>query len=339
MIGKKILIVGFGSVGRSLARLLASKKQWIEKKYSLSLRVTGLIDSSGGVFNEHGFEPIELLRMVEVPRSSLGKMRYNSIPNVSMEEAYEKANPDIHVELSPSIYVREDPCYKNIMWALDNGVSVVSSCKPPFVFHHKELMRKAYIKGLNVLYRATVMGGTPLIPLLYSLKSREFVRIRGILNSTTNYILSTMHEEFMDWGKAVERAVKLGVSEKDIESDVNGLDAAAKLAIISNVIEAQVPLEKISREDARQINLKKIASALRSGRVYKQVAYLDVEKREGRIVLESLDPEDPLFRINGLYNGVEVQTAWNTLFVKGIGAGGIVTAHAVLDDILCVNGG
>ncbi len=328
-----IAIVGFGNVGRSLAKLIVYKRQVLEDKFNLRINVKAVFDSKGAVVKEEGFNNYELLKLTEIPRSKISEFE-NGIKGASLKEIYDKIKPDIHVELTPSNYIDGEPSTSNILTALNLGCNVVTATKSPLVLHYDEIFSLANAKGLKVKFRGTVMGGTPFIDLLMSLKSYEIIKVEGILNATTNFILSTMYEKLISYEQALAEARAIGVAEADPSIDVKGIDAAAKLIIIGKILGKRISLDKVERDDISKLTLNDIINSIKENRVIKYIATID--ENEASVKLRSLEKSDPLANINGTANAVRIVTDSGDLFFVGKGGGGIETAHSVLDDIISI---
>ncbi|MEM0282616.1 MAG: homoserine dehydrogenase [Desulfurococcaceae archaeon] len=332
----KIVIVGFGNVGRAFARTLALKRKIIENKYAVSPVVVGVVDSKGMAVKSEGFTDYELLKLSELPRSGVNMFSPYARSYVDLNYVYDVAQPDIHVELTPSNYETGEPGVSNILLALNRGIHVVTANKAPIALKYEELTSIAKKKSLYLKFRSTVMGGSPLIDTLLSLKSEDVERIDGILNATTNYILTEMHDKLMDFNDALRKAQSLGIVEANPSLDVDGLDAAAKLTILSHVIGYSVKLGDVRRESLSNVGLRNVIEAVKEGYVIKYIASLDVIRREAFVKAVKIPRSDLFAQVNGVMNAVKIKTDTGDLFLMGKGGGGLETAHSVLDDVVTV---
>ncbi|MEM3912507.1 MAG: homoserine dehydrogenase [Desulfurococcaceae archaeon] len=332
----KIVIVGFGNVGRAFARTLALKRKIIENKYAVSPVVVGVVDSKGMAVKSEGFTDYELLKLSELPRSGVNMFSPYARSYVDLNYVYDVAQPDIHVELTPSNYETGEPGVSNILLALNRGIHVVTANKAPIALKYEELTSIAKKKSLYLKFRSTVMGGSPLIDTLLSLKSEDVERIDGILNATTNYILTEMHDKLMDFNDALRKAQSLGIAEANPSLDVDGLDAAAKLTILSHVIGYSVKLGDVRRESLSNVGLRNVIEAVKEGYVIKYIASLDVIRREAFVKAVKIPRSDLFAQVNGVMNAVKIKTDTGDLFLMGKGGGGLETAHSVLDDVVTV---
>ncbi len=333
---EELLIVGFGNVGRSLAKLIAFKQEVIREKYGLDLRIVGLVDSKGAVVKPGGLTVSEILRLVEAPRSSLGLQKPYGRTGLSIVDVYDEVEPTIHVELTPPNYDDGEPGLSHIIHAIRNHVDIVLANKAPLALYYDKIMSMARASNVRVKYKATVMASTPLLNLIAGLKGYEVEHVKGILNGTVNYILTEMHENLITLEEALRKAQALGIAEPNPLVDLEGIDAAAKIVIIANTLGLNIKLKDVARQSIRDISLQKIRSTIRRNRVLKQIAQVDFNEGKASVSLEEIPLDNLLAKVNGTYNAVEVSTSINRMVVVGKGAGRIETAHALLDDILSI---
>jgi len=332
----EVAIVGFGNVGRTLAKLTVLKNEFIEKNYGIRLKVVAVIDSMGAAIKEEGFRPDELLRLTELPRSAVSNFKPYGFSGFGVKEAYGKILPDIHIEATPSNYVSGEPALSNVLFALNEGVNVVLCSKSPLALKFREVHSLAEAKRARIRFKATVMAGTPLIDLLMGLKGYDIGRIEGIINGSTNYILTLMHEELITFQEALTRAQALGIAEQIPDLDIKGWDAAAKLTIISNLLGTPLKITDVAREDLSKITLTDVIKALRKRYVIKYLAKLDLINKKASVTVEEVSHHDLLANVSGTLNAIKVISSINEIFLLGKGAGSVETAHAVLDDIITI---
>ncbi|MEM0027758.1 MAG: homoserine dehydrogenase [Ignisphaera sp.] len=331
-----IVVMGFGNVGRAFVKTVSLKKKVIAEKYGVNINIVAVGDSKGVAIKKEGFDEYELLKMSELPRSSLHMFSPYGRQGVDIEEIYRETEPHIHVELTPSNYLTGEPGYSNILFALRNNVHVVTANKAPLVLHYNEIISEARSRGLSVRFRATVLGGTPFLEMLSSMKSHDIERVEGILNATTNYILTEMHENLVDFEQALKKAQAIGVAEADPTLDIEGFDAAAKLCIISHIIGKPVDMNSVYRESLSKVTLKDVLDAVRQGQVIKYIALLDTQNKVASVRIVRLSRDNILAQVGGVLNAVRVKTDATELFFVGRGGGRIETAHSVFDDVLSI---
>ncbi|ADM28555.1 Homoserine dehydrogenase [Ignisphaera aggregans DSM 17230] len=331
-----VAIIGFGSVGRALARVLALKRRDIYNRYGINISIVAIVDSKGMAIKPEGFDEYELLKLSELPRSSVNMFKPYAVDGVDLEKLYNTVTPDIHVELTPSDYSTGKPGVDNVFFAISRGAHLVLANKAPLVLKFRELIDKAKSRGLEVRFRATVLGGTPFIDTLMSMKSYEIDRIEGIINATTNFILTEMHDKLIEFSEALKIAQALGIAEANPSLDIDGIDAAAKLVIISNIVGTPIKLEDVYRESLSRITLRDIVDAIKQGFVIKYIATLNIRERSASVRIARVPRNDIFAQINGTLNGLRIKTNVAELIFIGKGGGGIETAHSVLDDIISI---
>ena len=256
---------------------------------------------------------------------------------------------DLVVELLGGI----EPARKLILDAIGSGASVVTANKALLAAHGPQLYEAADAARSDLFFEAAVAGAVPVVRgLRESLAGDRITRILGIVNGTTNYILDEMTSSGLDFETALAQAQQLGYAEADPTSDVQGLDAAAKAAILASLaFHSRTALGDVPVQGIREITPADISSAAQTGHVIKLLAIAEVGRHGDRPgiavrVHPALVPtEHPLASVRGPYNAVFVEAAAaGTLMFYGAGAGGVATSSAVLGDVVAaarnaVNGG
>nr|KJR73097.1 MAG: homoserine dehydrogenase [Thermoproteus sp. AZ2] len=299
-----VVLFGFGGVGRTFAEVLYSRTD---------VRIAGVFDSGGGVVKCAGLERAELRALLAAPRGGVASSGVGS--RGGLEEALECA--DVLVDVSPPNYSTGEPALSAYRLALSKGRAVVTANKAPLALRFGEFL------GRPVYYKATVMAGTPVIDLARGLVGQKVLRIRGILNGTTNYILTRVDRDGLSFGEALEEAKAKGYVEPDPSIDLEGLDAAAKLVILANTLGASLSLQDVAREPVRYL-----------GRVTKYIAEADLERGAARVAPAKLQESDLLASVGYTLNAVEIVTETNDIVVIGKGAGRLETSLALLNDAL-----
>lgn len=330
----RIAVIGFGNVGRGLVKTIALKNDELARRLNIAVKVVGVVDSKGMALKKDGFTDIELLKLLEQPRSSVGSYAGYGRNYVDVEELYSEVQPEIHVELTPANYDTGEPGLSNIKRALNYGLNVVTANKSPLVKAFGELTAMAQAKNVKLKYTGTVMGATPFLRALKWMRAHRVEYLRGILNSTSNYILTLMQEKLLSIGDAVKEAQLIGLAESNPSLDIDGFDAAAKLVIISNTLGHPIKFQDVERSSLRSIDLRDIVVAIKNGYVYKQISTLDLVKKRASVNVEKIPMSDVLAGVKGAMNAVHIATDIGEYFFQGKGGGGIETAHTVLNDIL-----
>ncbi len=298
-----ILLFGFGGVGRTYAELLYERTE---------LRLCAVFDSGGGVAKKDGFASDEVRQLLKTPRGAVAKSGVGRV--VTLDEALDICQ--VVVDVSPPNYETAEPALSLYRRALSRGLAVVTANKAPLALAFRELARK------RLFYKATVMAGTPLVDLLMGLPPQKVLKVRGILNGSTNYIMTRVYKDGVPFEKAVEEARELGILEPDPRLDLEGLDPAAKLVIIANTLGVHLDLRDVVRKPLAPL-----------GPVTRYLATLDFETGKASVEPVRLAPDESI-HVDYTMNAVEIVTEVNNILVKGKGAGRKETALVLLNDTL-----
>ncbi len=248
-------------------------------------------------------------------------------------------NPDIDVIVEVMGGIAQTKEY--ILEALERGKHVVTANKDLMAMHGPEILEKAREKGCDVLYEASVAGGIPIIrTLIEGFSSDRITKIMGIVNGTTNYILTKMSQEGAAYADVLKEAQELGYAEADPTSDVEGLDAARKMTILSTLgFRANVSLDNVSTKGISTVTQEDIQYAKRLGY---EVKLLGIAERQDDSISVSVQPtliktSHPIASVNGVFNAVYVhgEAVGETMFY-GPGAGEMPTATSVVADLVAV---
>lgn len=249
---------------------------------------------------------------------------------------------DPQIDVVAEVIGGTDPAGALVEQALNNGKSVVTANKELISKNGSALGHLARSKGLDLHFEAAVGGGIPLIqPLKHQLAGNDVIKVMGILNGTTNYILTKMTNEGADYGEVLAEAQALGYAEADPTADVDGFDASYKISIIASIVFGkQVDPTKVHREGIRAITATDMAYAEMLGYRIKLLGIC--EAMPGSRVLVRVHPTmlpktHPISSVNGVYNAVWVHGDFvGDVMFSGRGAGGDATASAVVGDLLDV---
>ena len=269
----------------------------------------------------------------------LAKDRSFELPRRLLTDNVADILDDPEVDIVVEVMGGHDPAFDCILKAVSLGKHVVTANKEVMAQHGPDILTMARKKGVQVLFEASVAGGTPIIaPLLRDLVANEIVGVRAIINGTTNYILTRMAQEGVDFADALAEAQELGYAESDPTNDVEGVDAAYKLAILSTLcFRARVKDTDVFREGITRLTARDFQYARELGYTIKLLAIAD--KKGGAVqarVHPALVPSDVMIaKVDGVLNAIEVDTdlAGRVLF-HGAGAGAMPTTSAVVADIV-----
>ena len=326
----RIILCGFGAVGQSLVKLFDSRAEDLYAKYGLKPRIVGVFDSGGSAADPSGLDPE---RLVMAKRESGSVRGYEGAGgSMSGTEMLSSIESDVLIETTPSNYRDAEPGMTHITAAMKRGMHVISVNKGPLALAFPSLMELAMYNRVMFKFSGTVGGGTPILEYAKnSLRGERITSFAGILNGTTNYILSGMASG-MSFRKALADAKRKGYVEADESLDLDGLDAAAKLVILANwVMGMKVTMPDIKCTGIRGVTSKNVRSAAEKGRSIKLVAVCNSELSVGP---REIDLDDPLC-INGTLNAIAFTSEHSgTQTIIGRGAGGVETASSILRDLL-----
>ncbi|HET7626893.1 MAG TPA: homoserine dehydrogenase [Bacillales bacterium] len=339
----KLAMIGFGGVGQGLAQLLLDKGERLAETVGFEAEIVTVSDvMKGAVYHPDGLDLETLLKTV----SETGKVEgYPDTPGLvrgwDSLRTIRESNADTIVEVTFTDVNTGQPAIDHCRAAFEAGKHVVTTNKGPAALQYKELTELAAANGVQWGIEGTVMSGTPTLRMpKVTLAGNDIREIRGILNGTTNYILTKMEEGF-DYTEALAEARRLGYAEADPTNDVEGYDALYKVVILANVL-LNVPLKKeqVTRRGISQLTLKDIEEAKKDGKTWKLVAKV---KRDGDVVSASVGPEkllsdDPLASVSGALNAITYECDLSgPVTVVGAGAGIIETGYALLIDLLHIH--
>ena len=332
----RLLLVGFGSAGQGLAQILRDRSEWLASRYGVDLQLVGVCTRNRGtLFDDNGLDPAALLEAL----ARTGDLRgLPALREWRPEDAIEHAGADVLIELSPTDLVSGEPATGYIRRALANGMHAITANKGPIALHFAELRMLAAEAGLYLGFEGTVMSGTPGLRTAWSsLAGCEIRELRGIVNGTTNYILTQM-EQGLAYADALAEAQRLGYAEADPTGDVEGYDAAAKAVILANVLmDAQIGLGDVERMGITTLTRDTLEAARAAGERWKLIARV---WRDGADVRASVQPTrlplaHPLAGVGGATNAITYSTdLLGEVTLIGPGAGGTPTGFAILSDIL-----
>jgi homoserine dehydrogenase len=256
--------VGFGHVGRALLRQLISKETELRRKYDLRWRLTGIASRRIGWIADHdGLNPLAILN---------GHFPGMAQPPRSVREWLERSKADVLFEVSSLNAETGQPAIDHIIAALDSGAHAISANKGPLVHGYRELVTLAKEKGRQFLYESTVMDGVPIFSLFpFGLPASDLRGFSGVLNSTTNVVLTEI-EKGRSFDEAVKRAQALGIAETNPMQDLDGWDAAIKVAVLATVLMGlPTRIEQVQRTGICDLSEEKIRSVRSAGMRYKLV--------------------------------------------------------------------
>ena len=308
-------LLGIGTIGSGVARVLLTKKKTLARQAG---------------------SPVVLKRIVEVDRSKHGIL---GVDKSCFTDDYKQVVRNDEIDIVIELIGGEHPAYEYIKEALINGKHVVTANKEVMAKHGAELLSVARDHHSGLRFEASVGGGIPLItPFQRDLVANDIQAIYAIVNGTTNYILTRMAHDNLDFGVALKQAQKLGYAEANPGNDIGGLDAAYKLAILTSLaFDMDVEFSDLYYEGIARLKSRDFRYASEFGYAIKLLA---IAKRSGSLVEARVHPvlipaDSLLAKVDGVYNAIYVSgdLVGNVLFY-GQGAGSSATSSAVMADVI-----
>ena len=307
----KIAILGFGTIGQGVAEVIRQNPEAVARR-------------CGAV------EVAHILNLRDFPDHPLGDRvthDFNDIVN------------DPGVAVVVEAMGGSHPAFDYSLAALRAGKSVVTSNKEVVANFGEILLAEARKRGLRYLFEASVGGGIPIIrAMTTSLAGNDILSVDGILNGTTNYILTEMKEKGVSMGEALAKAQELGYAERDPSADIDGIDAARKICILAALAFGTITSpDAVDRTGVRDLTRDDILRAEGEGRVVKLIAHA-AKRDDGSLELSvrptAIPADHPLASVNGVFNAVLINArSLGDVMFYGAGAGSLPTASAVMADV------
>ncbi len=333
-----LCLIGFGNVGRAFARLLLRKQKSLEEMFGLHFSVTGILTARHGRAIDPG--GINLSRAIEISEDGLPLHILSSVSTPPNEEEFIYACPaQVLLENTPVNRSNGQPAITYLKTGLEKGMHAITANKGPVVFGHAQLSAMAEARGRRFLFESAVMDGAPIFSLFRGpLPAAELFGFHGILNSCTNLLLEQM-ENGKTYAEAIAYAQSIGITETDPSADVDGWDAAIKVAALSTVLFG-IPLtpQQVERQGIRDLTPDQLSAARQTGQRWKLVCSA---RRKGgqllyaRVAPEQIGPDSPLYSVQGTSSFVQFQSD----VLPGLGIlesnpGPETTAYGLLADLL-----
>ena len=326
----RIILCGFGVVGQSFAKLLESRSEDLYARYGLKPRIVGVFDRKGSANDPSG---LDTSKLIDVKKKYGSVNRYSgAFDNTSGTQNINNLEAEVLIEATESNYKDAEPGMTHIIDAMKRGMHVISVNKGPLALAFPSLMELADYNRVLFRFSGTVGGGTPILDFAKnSLRGERIVSFDGILNGTTNYILTNMADG-MSFDDALDDAKKKGYVEADESLDLDGLDAAAKLVILANwIMGMKVTMPDIKRTGIRNVDSDDIKHATEKNCAIKLIASCNKELIVAPRAIATVDP----LCVSGTLNAISFTSEHSgTQTIIGRGAGGIETASSILRDLI-----
>lgn len=336
----RLALIGFGNVGQGLARILTERAPQIEKQFGAQFELVAVCDLlKGSVYDPAGLSPAQLLQVVQTD----GHLRDYPAPHKgwSIEQTIAESNAQVILEMSYTNLETGQPATGYIEQALQAGKHVVTTNKGPIALFYPRLQQLAQANGVILAAEGTVMSGTPTLRMgLELLAPAGMTKIQGILNGTTNYMLTRMAQG-CTYAEALAEAQAQGYAEADPTGDVEGHDAAGKVVILANML-FNYPLQmaEVACEGITQLTPADIQTAEAAGERWKLIGQLE---KSGAGLIASVRPTrlpltHPLASVSGATNAITFTTELlGDVTLIGPGAGRLETGYALLEDLLAIH--
>ena len=327
----RVIVVGFGVVGQSFAKLLLSRSADLYSQYGIKPRIVACLDNGGSAIAPAGLDVKKLLEAKKI-KGTVGAYEKAS-SEFDPLQVIEKVEAEVMLECTPTNLNDGEPATSHITTAMRSHKHVICVNKGPLALAFPSLIELANYNSVMLRFSGTVGGGTPILEFAKRcLKGDRIISFHGILNGTTNYILSKM-EEGRTYNAAMEDAKQKGYAEANPALDVDGFDAAAKLAIMANwVMGMKVTMKDIKRTGIVNVGLPDVKKAAERGNAIKLLAVCDNRRLD--VAPTEVPKTDPVC-VNGTLNAITFSSEHSgQQTIIGRGAGGMETASAVLRDLI-----
>jgi homoserine dehydrogenase len=332
-----IALIGFGNVGQAFARLLKQKQDELKSRYQIKPQVVAIATGHHGMALSPDGLDLPLALELADSKQSLASLSPQPAPG-SVLELIHACQAQVLFENSPVNYTSGQPALQHIQTALEAGMHVVSANKGPLVHGYRQLMDLAQSMGCRYLFESTVMDGAPVFGMWReALPGAKLQSVRGVLNSTTNLIFNRM-EQGQSFDQAVRHAQEIGIAETDPSGDIDGWDAAIKLAAIATVLMGQPLLpSQVDRTGISHLTAADIQASQQQGLRWKLVcsASLSSGGLKATVRPEAVGPEDPLYFVSGTSSAITFHSdVLGPLTLTEQDPGPQTTAYGLLADFL-----
>jgi len=337
----RLSIIGFGTVGQGLAELLATKKALLRQDFGLEVTLISVANSRHGfIYREDGLNIPTLLELAAArhPLTEHPGVKHWS----NALEGLKATGGDILAEATGTNLRDAEPGMSHIRAALSKNMHVITANKGPAALAASELLSLAQEHGVQLRMESTVMAGTPVISTIREgMAGTAISSIRGILNGTTNYILSAMAAG-RDYTDVLAEAQAQGYAEADPTADVEGYDALAKILILATLVFGRsLKAGEVVRRGITTITREQMQQAIENGNRIKLIASLRLHPEDNRLEASvqpvELPLSDPLARVDGVTNAITIHSdTLPEITVIGPGAGRLATGQGLLADLIAI---
>ncbi len=328
----RIILIGYGVVGQSLTSMFLRRRHETVRDYGLNPKVVAIVDKGGAAINPKGLD-LEKMLALKKQKGTVALDKEFGKQEISPLEIINSAEAEVVVEATSTNVKDGEPGLSHIRTAFKAGKHVVTTNKGPLALAFPALIELAEYNGVFLRFSGTVGGGTPVLELAKKcLAGDKILAVRGVLNGTTNFILTEMAEKHVTFSEALESAQRLGYAETNPSMDVDGIDPACKVVILANwIMNKKITLRDVDVKGIRGVSLEDLDAAKTRGNTIKLLGTID---GNARVSPSEISRQDPLC-VSGVLNAVTFISEFaGEETIIGRGAGGPETASAVLRDLL-----
>jgi homoserine dehydrogenase len=336
----KIILCGCGGVGKEFLQLLADRGEELGAKYDLQLIVMGAADWKGAALadSDEGLPVAELVTYLKDGNEVQNFPTFGK-EGLTGAEIIAQGNADVIVEATPTDLKDGGVAKAHVFGAIEQGMDIVSANKGPFVLFYEELFKRAKAKGVGLHISAATAAALPTLDVgLTCLAGTRVLSAEGILNGTTNYILTQMYVNGTAYDVALKEAQKLGIAETDPSYDVEGKDSANKTLLIANRVFGQtLSLSDVSVQGITEVTPEDIEEARKIDKIIKLISEVKVEGDSFKLSVspKALDKTHPLASVNGSEKAISYDTdTMGGITVMGGKSSPVGAAAAMLKDLI-----
>ena len=335
----RIVVCGFGNVGRAFVRLVAEKQQDLQERYGIAPIVQAVVDVGGAAQGNDAGLPLDRLQVMAEARRPIETMSAFGCPDRTGVDVLERTAADVLVEATPTNLVDGEPARSHIEAALTKGMTVITANKGPLVLFYRDLQARARATGGRLFMSAATAAALPTLDVGKLCTAGARIRaVEGILNGTTNYILTRMGQEGIAYDTALKAAQELGIAETDPTLDVEGLDTRNKIILIANQLFDQgLGIGDVQTTGITGLSREAMEKARAGGRVIKLIgsARWQDGRLDVRVAPEALAADHPLAGVHLSEKGISFDTdSMGRITVTGGHSSPTGAAAALLKDLV-----
>lgn len=327
-------IIGFGGVSKALIKLLEDKNEYLDN-LGIDIKVKYIIKSNGGIYNNLGINLKEIISN----DYNLNLETFKFKEDISINTIIKNKDIDMLVELTSTNIETGEPGLTHIKSALENSINVVTGNKGPILLQYNNLKKLSDANNVKLGIGCTTGGALPSINVgTFDIAGAEVLAIEGILNGTSNYILTEMYENEVDYNEALKKAISLGIAEANYKLDVDGYDTASKILILANVImNSGLGIDDIKIQGINLLDKSLIINEKKNGNKIKLIGkiYKEDNQIKAYVKPEVIGKSHPLYFVDDKNKGVLYSTdTLGDISVIGGASGTINAAASILRDII-----